>query len=196
MKIRFTIYSSLFDKWLNESELYRKAIYQNVLIDTNEYENELILAKLTPELIDPIIRNHIEDISPKDYDDKLMPFEGGLRIESRSEIIESQCCGDINDYKNWEKLMVKEISSWQDIWIGHPWIFYKFDQHSIFFSEYYDNAIDIDKIKIKLTLQKEKFKEALADELDNIKDFKIKLGRVIDQGNFENKETLKRTLIE
>lgn len=80
-KIEYLLYSQPIQEEWSYTELYKKATEINALIKVDEYNNELILSKLTDDLIIATINSHIEEIKPQDYYDQIIPLDGGLRIE-------------------------------------------------------------------------------------------------------------------
>lgn len=59
-KIEFILYSEPIQEEWNYTELYKKATKIGALIKVDKYNNELILSKVTDELIIATIKSHIE----------------------------------------------------------------------------------------------------------------------------------------
>ena len=62
---------------------------------------------------------------------------GGIVLKEGNTIyIEPSCCGDIGNINEWESIFEKELSEWNQLWIGHPWIYYRKANQIIEFSNY------------------------------------------------------------
>ena len=70
-------------------------------------------------------------------EDYLMLFNGGLILKENDEILlEPTCCVDLADLKEWEYIFENDSSGWSQLWIGHPYVFYRKNKGKIEFSEY------------------------------------------------------------
>jgi hypothetical protein len=194
--MEFTLYSNPIQEEFNYTELYKKATEIGALIKVDEFNNELILSKVTDELLKATIDTHIEEIKSENYLDQIVPFDGGLRIESESLIIEHQCCSELNDYQNWAKIISEKSQKWKEIWIGHPSVFYRIKENEIELSEYYDDSPKEKDILVKMVLNKSDFVNGLEKALSELETFKENVYRIVDNGNYVNKEVLKKALIE
>ncbi|WP_336068323.1 hypothetical protein [Mesoflavibacter sp. CH_XMU1404-2] len=195
-KIEFILYSEPIQEEWNYTELYKKATEIGALIKVDKYNNELILSKVTDELIVATIKAHIDEIEPKDYYDQVVPLDGGLRIENDDLIIEHQCCSELNDYLNWKKIISETTKKWKEIWIGHPSVFYRNIGSKIELSEYYETNPKDKDIETKMSFELSEFIGELEMALSDLDKFKERVYRIIDNGNYENKEVLKKALIE
>ncbi len=195
-KIEYILYSEPIQEEWNYTELYKKATEVNALFKVDKYNNELILSKVTDDLIIATIDSHIEEIEPQNYYDQIVPLDGGLRIEKNNLIIEHQCCSELNDYQNWKKIITEKSKKWKEIWIGHPSVFYRNKGNEIEFSEYYDDTPKDAEIKTKMTFNEAEFINELNIANSELEEFKQKVYRIVENGNYENKEVLKKALIE
>lgn len=195
-KIEYILYSEPIQEEFNDTELYKKATEINALIKIDMYNNELILSKITDDFIIATIESHIQEIEPKDYYDQIVPLDGGLRIEKDNLIIEHQCCSELNDYHNWKKITSEKSTKWKEIWIGHPSVFYRNKGNEIELSEYYENMPKDNETKTKMTFNETDFVNELKRANSELEMFKQKVYRIIENGNYENKEVLKKALIE
>ena len=195
-KFDFILYSDLIQEEWNNTELYKKANESGALIKIDDYTNELILSKVSDELIIETINIHIEEIEPKNYHDQISPFDGGLRIVKNGMIIEHQCCSELNDYLNWKKIITDKTAKWKEVWIGHPSIYYRYNGNEIELSEYYDINPNYEDIEIKMTFEISEFLFNLEKALLELYKFKERVYKLIEQGNYQNKEILKKLLIE
>ncbi len=191
-KIAIYIYSSLFDNYLSDTDLYQSNKNNFVAID--EFQNGIILENLNEETIVAIINNQIRDREVIS-DEELFIFEGGIYMEHNNQKIVSQCCGDIASVEIWRDIFNENNTYFKDIWIGHPWIFYKFDATKIYFSDYIEKHIN-DGLEIKFEFNKTEFQEKLKQKIELFDNQKIKIFEVIDKNNFQHKEILKERLFQ
>lgn len=69
--------------------------------------------------------------------DFLASFNGGLILTENDEILlQPTCCSDLENLKDWQHIFENNSSEWSQLWIGHPWVFYKKDNGKIQFSDY------------------------------------------------------------
>ena len=74
--------------------------------------------------------------------DFLSLFDGGLILMKNDVIlIEPTCCVDLADLKEWEYIFENNSSDWSQLWIGHPWVFYKKESGKIQFSDYTEQML-------------------------------------------------------
>ncbi|WP_051349345.1 hypothetical protein [Chryseobacterium gregarium] len=94
-------------------------------IETVDDENLKIILKVV-----------FNDVETED-EDYLMLFNGGLILKKDDEILlEPTCCVDLADLKDWEYIFENNSSGWSQLWIGHPYVFYRKNEGKIEFSEY------------------------------------------------------------
>ncbi|MET3538833.1 hypothetical protein [Chryseobacterium limigenitum] len=86
-----------------------------------------------------ILEIDLQEIDLGDFEDQIMPFDGGIVLKKNDEIlIKPTCCGDISNIKEWQRILENESKEWSDLWIGHPSVFYKKENGKIQFSDYSD----------------------------------------------------------
>ncbi|REC46230.1 hypothetical protein DRF68_15200 [Candidatus Chryseobacterium massiliae] len=102
-------------------------------IETIDDENLKIILKI-------VFDDRDIDIEEENY---LMLFDGGILLKKDNELLlEPQCCADLEDIKNWEYIFKNSSSDWSQLWIGHPWIFYKKENGKIQFSDYTEDLLN------------------------------------------------------
>jgi hypothetical protein len=53
---------------------------------------------------------------------------GGLALLSEGEVlVEPKCCSDLSNLSNWRDAAGYRGHDWTMLWIGHPWLSYRFD---------------------------------------------------------------------
>lgn len=99
-------------------------------IETIDDENLKIILKVVFEDV---------EIEGTDF---LSLFDGGIILKENDEIlIEPTCCGDLENLKNWQYIFENNSSEWSQLWIGHPWVFYKKERGKIQFSDYTEQML-------------------------------------------------------
>jgi hypothetical protein len=74
--------------------------------------------------------------------DFLASFNGGLILMENNEIlIEPTCCSDLENLRDWQYIFENNSSGWSQLWIGHPWVFYKKENGKIQFSDYTEHML-------------------------------------------------------
>ncbi|MCJ8153690.1 hypothetical protein MKJ01_07970 [Chryseobacterium sp. SSA4.19] len=142
-------------------------------IETINDENLKIILK--------IVFNNDTNIEEDNY---LKMFNGGIVLKKDHEfLLEPQCCADLEDIKNWEYIFENSVLDWSQLWIGHPYVYYRKFEEKIEFSDYTDRMLseldniecvfEIDqsdlKIEIdKMKVQQVKFKNRVRDLLKEI----------------------------
>lgn len=97
---------------------------------------------------------------------------------------------------NWKKVVSEKTKKWKEIWIGHPSVFYRNKGNEIELSEYYEKNPKDENIKTKMTFNISDFIIELEKALLELDEFKQRVYRIIENGKYQNKEVLKKALIE
>ena len=131
----------LADKNLENLKPIKKGSY---LVNVNSIKNS--------ELKE-ILKNELKEVELDDYEEQVGKICGGIVIKTGGEIrIEPTCCGDIGNLHSWEKIFENMNQDWRQLWIGHPWVFYRVENEMVEFSDYYEaNKIPIIKTTIPLS---------------------------------------------
>ena len=115
---------------INQIEPISKSNYVN----TNSISNSDLMI---------ILKDHMERNGPGEYSDSMSPLYGGVLLLNNDEImISPNCCTDMVDHYQWLEIEPTKIP--KQIWIGHPWIFYKTEGTEIIFSNFVEkNSEDL-----------------------------------------------------
>ncbi|MDW9382295.1 hypothetical protein [Chryseobacterium sp. JV558] len=112
-----------------------------------------------------IVETKMEDTGPDESEEDryVMAFDGGIVLKIEDKIlIQPNCCGDISNIEDWKNIFNTPSSEWKDLWIGHPWVFYKRENGKICFSEYTESNIeDVENIKIVAEVEESELKAEL-----------------------------------
>lgn len=149
----------LADKKLENLKSIRKGSY---LVDINSIKDS--------ELKE-ILKSELQEVELADLEDQVGRICGGIVLKIENEFpIEPTCCGDIGNLYDWEDIFENENKDWKQLWIGHPWIFYRRVDDKIEFSDYYEANIDEIKnvksiLKIPITDLKNKLEVIKRDQI-------------------------------
>ncbi|WPV64062.1 MULTISPECIES: hypothetical protein [unclassified Chitinophaga] len=123
------------------------------------------------ELIE-IIKKHLEEVEMETYEDQVGKLCGGIAlIENDQFYIKPNCCGDIGNLTDWEDMLEAPEGEWKQLWIGHPWVYYRPASQVIEISDYTES---MEKISLLITISK----SDLQRELKKIR---------LEQENFEKR---------
>lgn len=149
------------------------------------------------EELSEILKKELKDIDIEDFAEQVGQLCGGVAVELNGEIvIEPSCCGDLGNLSGWENIFNSETGVWQQLWIGHPWIFYRRINNNVEFSEYTDlNLEDFKDIKAVHTVPETE----LAEEVKRIRkvqyDFADKIYQALTAMKVENAKDISQLMI-
>lgn len=124
------------------------------------------------ENLQMILETNLQEIDLEKFEDEVPIFDGGIILTENDKIlIEPNCCGDIGNINEWQRILDNNTSDWSDLWIGHPWIFYRKQNGKVQFSDYSDlNLKEFTDIKVIFEVDESELK----NELDKMKKHQIK----------------------
>ena len=174
----------LADKNLENLKAIRKGSY---LVDIETIGNNEL---------EEIIKNELEEVDLADYEEQVGQICGGIVIKIENQfIIEPSCCGDIGNIQEWNSIFEEESKSWRQLWIGHPWIFYRKLNDQIEFSDYYEaNFEDIKEIKSVLKISSDKLKEELESINKKQIIFENKIQKVLEEMEIQNSKQIAKLM--
>ncbi|KUF38188.1 hypothetical protein AS361_08040 [Myroides marinus] len=99
------------------------------------------IEELTTANLVVILQKELEDIELDEYEDQIAKMIGGLVI-SEGEVcsLEPMCCGDLDSLNEWETIASSEENIWHQLWIGHPWVYYRRESGRVMFSDYIEHT--------------------------------------------------------
>jgi hypothetical protein len=134
---------------------------------------------ITDFMLEVLIKKELEDVDLDEYEDQISKIDGGIFIEENNDfLVTSNCCGSLSDLSDWIDILNSKIGIWQQLWIGHPWIFFKRNQEIVEFSDYSE------EVPYKTTDIQTKFvipENWLRSELLKIQERQTKLTQRIEQ---------------
>jgi len=123
--INFTVYSHRFQEWTGTDWFLEK--YKDKICKIDEYNSELSIKHFDEELLAVIVDDYISELSDSKSQYERTSFDAGFQITLNGKRIDYNCCGEFCKYINWESILTNKKSIWTELWIGHPWIYYKME---------------------------------------------------------------------
>ena len=155
----------LADKNLDNLSPIKKGAY---LVDINTIKNSEL---------EIILKNELVEVELDDFEEQVGRIYGGIVVKTENGFpIMPTCCGDIGNLYEWEEILEEPNKDWKQLWIGHPWVFYRTENNEVEFSDYYEaNIEEIKNIKSILKFPR----EDLRYKLEIIKEEQIKFEKRI-----------------
>ena len=146
--------------------------------------------------LEEILKKELKDVELEDFEEQVGRLCGGIVVsENNMPLIEPTCCGDIGNIKEWESIFEKESKNWTQLWIGHPWIFYKKDNKIIEFSNYTDsNLEDFKDIITVIELSEIEVKTELKKIRKQQNNFECRIRKTLDKMGILNSERISKLM--
>lgn len=143
-----------------------------------------------------IIQKELEDIDLMNYDECVPRFCGGIVIKENDKIIiDPQCCADLNNLEEWLDIFNQNKEEWHQLWIGHPWIFYKINNEFIEFSDNVElNLSDFKDICVKHRIPKNWLKFELEKAKENQVVFEQRIAKILFELNINHADDIAKKL--
>jgi hypothetical protein len=143
-----------------------------------------------------ILETKLKDVDLSNYEEYLGQISGGIVIiENGIIIIEPSCCGDLSDIKNWEDIK-QSNKEWKQLWIGHPWLFYRQNNENIYISDYTDfNLKDFKDIFDKHQFSKSEFVSQIELVRENQKEFQKNISEILTEMKIKNSNEIAKILV-
>lgn len=174
----------LSDRNLQNLKSIRKGSY---LVDVSSIkESELI----------EIIKSELKDVDIDDFEEQVGQICGGIVIRIDNEYpIEPSCCGDIGNINGWKEIIGNSNKDWQQLWIGHPWVFCRIVNDEIEFSDYYEaNIEDIENIKAALKIPVKFLKSSLDRITEEQIEFEARIQIALDEMGIKNSKRIAKLM--
>jgi hypothetical protein len=125
----------------------------------------VVIDTISDKELEIIVTTYLKDINLQDYENMLNSFFGGIVLKEEDEIIIlPQCCGDLSDHNGWEKIEKSLSHKWEQLWIGHPWVYIRKQNEKVEFTEYTEYDKNIEDLKILYTMPQ----EVIISEMKNV----------------------------
>lgn len=143
-----------------------------------------------------ILEKNLEEIDLEKFEEEVSIFDGGIVLTENDKIlIEPRCCGDMGNINEWQRMLDDKTSDWSDLWIGHPWVFYRKQNGKVQFSDYSDLGLsefvdikaifEIDESQLKIELEKVK---------QHQRNFKNRISNILKEMNVKNVEKISKLM--
>jgi len=142
--------------------------------DPDEYPTDLVpiykdgwlfdISTISDNALIKILKTNLRDIDLRDFQEQVSALSGGIALERDNILyITPGCCGDIGAIHDWQAMIESENTVWQQLWIGHPWIYYRKNDCHVEFSDYTDENLHVlDHLQIRITVPRSDLQRALA----------------------------------
>jgi hypothetical protein len=172
------------DKNLGHLESIRKGSY---LVDIRTLRDD--------DLVE-ILKSELKDVELSDFEEQVGKINGGIVLMDNGEIyIEPMCCGDIGNIKEWENIFQNESHQWNQLWIGHPWIFYRKDNQIIEFSNYTESDPgDFKENEILVSVSQSELQTELKKIVEQQNDFEFRIRKTLDRMGIVNAEQISKLM--
>lgn len=143
---------------------YEPGEYPDGLISISKDMWLFDIATINDNALNKILKNILKDIDLPDFHEQVCALSGGVALEHNNSLyITPSCCGDIGDIYNWEEMLEAQTAGWQQLWIGHPWIYYRKTESYFEFSDYTEAGPDaLNNLRILITVPSSDLKHELA----------------------------------
>lgn len=177
-------HNSISDSGLGNLKAVREGCF---LVDIEE---------LTTENLAVIVQKELEDIELEEYEDQISKISGGLIISEGEEFyLEPMCCGDLDSLNEWEAIIGSEENVWHQLWIGHPWVYYRRENGRVTFSDYIEHTGDTPVgLQGKFSISEEEFINQLESIRTVLSIFSNKIEQVLHSLTIPNASDIARLL--
>ena len=135
-----------------------------------------------------ILKSELTDVELLDYEEQVAGISGGIVLEENNMIyIAPSCCGDIGDIKEWENIFYSEFNKWNQLWIGHPWVYYKKMNGFIEFSNYTESSPeDLKDIEILVRVSELQLQTELKKVREHQYEFEFRIRKTLEKMGIVN----------
>lgn len=181
----------------NSEELFLKwkETASRLTANSNTFQKECYLVDIKTiddESLKTIVAAKLSEVEFDDPDEIgfVLSFDGGIVLKKDDEVlIQPSCCGDIENVENWQKVVDSRSFGWAEMWIGHPWVFYKRENGIISFSDYTEaNINEVENVKTRFEVEEAEFQTELGKVIQQQIQFKNRILDILKKMNVHNAE--------
>lgn len=185
------------DEW---NAFWQKSISESHLNNLKAIKNGSYLvniATINEAELEEIVKQELKEVEWDSFEDQIGKLSGGIVLKENGILhIEPMCCSDIGTTKDWEQIFVTTTDNWTQLWIGHPWVFYKRSNGRIEFSDYTEfNLEDFKDIKSVVSVSETALKNQLSDIRKQQNEFEIKIRDVLNKMKIPHSEYISKSMI-
>jgi hypothetical protein len=146
--------------------------------------------------LEEIIKKELEDVELDFFEDQIGRLSGGIVIKDDNVFcIEPQCCGDIEGTKEWEDIFAAQSYCWNQLWVGHPWIFYKRNNGMVEFSDYTELSLEeFKEIKSVFKVSEVELKHQIEKIRKEQNEFELKILKILNKMEIPNAERISKLM--
>lgn len=143
-----------------------------------------------------ILEINLQEIDCEKFEDEMVAFDGGIVLKDDSQVlITPTCCGNIGNINEWQRILDNKTSDWSEMWIGHPWIFYRKENGKVQFSDYSDvNLSEFIHIKAIFEIDESELKNELEKVKQHQTNFKNRISNILHKMNIKNAEKISKRM--
>ena len=173
---------SLSEKNLGRLEPIRKTSHLVNIETINDKELEEILKHRLRDMESPI--------------EEVWKMDGGIALIENNELyIEPQCCGDIGNITGWESIFETEENTWDQLWIGHPWVYYRRNNGRIDFSVYIEPSPEYPTdYEVLITVTESDLQTELIKIRKLHNDFEHRIRKTLDKMGISHSEEISKIM--
>ncbi|MDI9310543.1 MAG: hypothetical protein QM535_10025 [Limnohabitans sp.] len=151
---------------------------------------------INDEELEEIVKNELKEVELDDFEEQISKIFGGIVIiENEISLIEPTCCGDIGNLIEWESIFEVKSNTWHQLWIGHPWLFYKKEKGYVDFSNYTELNLDnFEDIKSKFQFSEEELKKEIERIRIGQNTFEKRIRTILNKLGINNSERIAKLM--
>ncbi|MDH7447824.1 hypothetical protein [Aquimarina sp. 2201CG14-23] len=144
-----------------------------------------------------ILQKELKDIDLSNVQEYIEPLFGGIVIiENDNIIIEPTCCGDISNVNHWEEIENSKLNQWEQLWIGHPWVYCKRNVDSIVLSDYTEDCLeDFKELSEKYKFSKQILINEIKSSRKDLNDFENQITKVLVELGIDNANKIAKLMV-
>ncbi|WP_447636008.1 hypothetical protein [Flavobacterium microcysteis] len=184
------------DEW---NAYWLKSISDSHLHNLKSIKNGSFLvdvASIHETALEIILQQQLEDVEWDFFEEQIGKLSGGIVVKENDNFrIEPMCCGDIGTTKDWEQIFETATDSWTQLWIGHPWVFYKRNNGIIEFSDYTESTPeDLKDIKSLFSVSETDLKNQLSNIRKQQDEFELSIRKVLNKIDIPHAERVSKLM--
>jgi hypothetical protein len=158
-------------KNLGHLESIRKGAY---LVDITTLQDD--------DLVE-IVKKELNDVDLPDFEEQVIQISGGIALQHNDVLyIEPSCCGDMGNIKGWEDILKNESTTWTELWIGHPWVYYRRNNERVEFSEYTESTPkDLSAMEVLVSVPLAELQHELRKVRQQQNDLEVRIQKTLEK---------------
>ncbi len=146
--------------------------------------------------LEEIVSNELKEVEWKDFEEQVHRISGGIVVkENDVSRIEPMCCGDLVNIQEWMGIFEAKPNDWTQLWIGHPWLYYKRENGMVAFSDYTDSTpADFSGLEVHFQFSEEEFKQELQKIAGQLKRFELRIRAILDKMGMLNADRIAKLM--